>query len=166
MLINRTQLQGLESFPQFGVNGEMIGVQNGVSGEQDQIGGVQDIVREVQDVVRGVQDGVQNGMGGVFEVQDGTSEVKGVQQDGVKKTIQEFAEISANLKQKYRAVESAADIPRYILNKTEHYTLLGTKSLICYSFRYSLFDIRYSIFGYLLPLIFSIGSCLKNTITI
>ncbi len=116
MLINRTQLQGLESFPQFGVHDEMMGVQNGVNGEQDQIGGVQDIVREVQDVVRGVQDGVQNGMGGAFEVQDGTPEVKGVQ-DGVKKTIQEFAEISANLKQKYRSVESAADIPRYILNK-------------------------------------------------
>jgi hypothetical protein len=120
MLINRIQLQVLESFPQFGVNDEMMGVQNGVSGEQDQIGGVQDIVREVQDVVRGVQDGVQdgvlNGMGGVFEVQDGTPEVKGAQ-DGVKKTIQEFAEISANLKQKYRAVESAADIPRYVLYK-------------------------------------------------
>ncbi len=116
MLINRTQLQVLESFPQFVVNDEMMGVQNGVSGEQDQIGGVQDIVREVQDVVRGVQDGVQNGMGGAFEVQDGTPEVKGAQ-DGVKKTIQEFAEISANLKQKYRAVESAADIPRYVLNK-------------------------------------------------
>ncbi len=146
MLINRIQLQVLESFSQFGVNDEMMGVQNGVSGEQDQRGGVQDIVREVQDVVRGVQDGVQNGMGGVFEVQDGTPELNGAQ-DGVKKTIQEFAEISANLKQKYRAVESAADIPRYLLNKTEHYTLLGTKSLICYSFpvfvvRYSLFDIR------------------------
>jgi hypothetical protein len=119
MLINRTQLQDLESFPQFEVHD--MGVQNGVNGEQDQIGGVQDIVREVQDVVRGVQDGVQNGMAGVFEVLDGTPEVKGAQ-DGVKKTIQEFAEISANLKQKYRAVESAADIPRYILKKTVQYT--------------------------------------------
>ena len=32
--------------------------------------------------------------------------------DGVRETIKEFSDINANLKQKYRAVESAADIPR------------------------------------------------------
>ena len=90
-------------------------MQDEVNSVQVEMGGVQDVVRGVQDVVRGVQEGVkgvEGGMGAVFEVKDGISEGKGVQ-DGVRKTIQEFAEINANLKQKYRAVESAADIPRY-----------------------------------------------------